>query len=194
MFNRRMSRTLAIASLATTLVIAAPTALAEKYEIDPTHSFIEFGIHHLGVSVLKGRFNTLKGSFDYDPANPTSAAIEVEVETSSIDTNHAERNKHLRGEKYLDTGNHPLASFKSTGFSEKGSSGVVTGELTLHGVTREITMNVEQIGAGKDPWGGYRRGFKGSTTLVRSDYGMADNLGPKSSSLELDVFIEGIRQ
>lgn len=185
---------LALAAISLIFALSSTSVVAEKYKIDTAHSFIQFSILHLGYSVLKGQFNKLNGSFEYDEKNPGNASIEVEVDTASVDSNHAERDKHLRSKDFLEVSNFPKASFKSTSFKMEGDRGVLKGDLTLHGVTQQLTMNVEQIGAGDDPWGGFRRGFKGSTTLVRSDYGIDHNLGPKSASMELQVFIEGIRQ
>lgn len=192
MFNT--NKKLILAGMSLIFSLSSTSVVAEKYQIDPLHSFIQFSILHLGYSVLKGQFNKLNGSFEYDEDNPGSSSIAVEVDTASVDSNHAERDKHLRSKDFLEIGRFPKASFKSTSFKMEGDSGLLKGDLTLHGVTRQITMNVEQIGAGDDPWGGFRRGFKGSTTLLRSDYGIDYNLGPKSTSLELHVFIEGIRQ
>ena len=192
--NRIRIKVVSAATMMLLLSVTALPAQAAKYKIDPAHSFIEFSILHLGYSVLKGRFNTLRGSFEYDEIKPYKTSVQVEVDTRSIDSNHAERDKHLRSSDFLDSGKYPKASFKSTGFKQTGDKGTLTGDLTLHGVTRGITMVVEEIGAGDDPWGGFRRGFKGSTPLLRSDYGIDHYLGPKSASLELLVYIEGIRE
>jgi polyisoprenoid-binding protein YceI len=194
MMNKHVQKRIGAIVVGALLGTASMGAWAEKYAIDPAHSFIEFSISHLGVSVLKGRFNKLKGEFNYDESAPDKANIWVEVETGSVDSNHAERDKHLRSDDFLDVGEFPMARFESTSFTPNGDNGVVKGNLTLHGVTKAVTMEVTQVGAGKDPWGGYRRGYQGTMTLVRSDYGIEKSLGPQSASLELGVFIEGIRQ
>lgn len=170
-----------------------PSVWAEKYDIDPTHSFIEFGISHLGFSVLKGRFNDIKGSFSYDQAKPASSAIEVKVATASLDSNHAERDKHLRGKDFFEVDKYPQASFATTAYSEKGGKGVLKGNLTIRGVTKPVTVDVTHIGNGKDPWGGYRRGFVGTTKIKRADFGMNYNLGPTADTVDLSFYIEGIR-
>lgn len=183
-----------VAGLVAAMGMGSNSAIAAQYKIDQAHSFVEFSILHLGYSVMKGRFNNLKGGFEYDNANPASANIQVKVETASVDSNHAERDKHLRSKDFLEVKTHPTASFKSTGFKPDGDKGMLTGDLSIYGVTRSITMEVAKIGEGKDPWGGYRVGFEGSVDLKRSDFGMDYNLGPKSDAFELAVFIEGIRQ
>ncbi len=113
----------------------------------------------------------------------------------SIDSNHAERDKHLRGKDFLDVKSFPKASFvsKSIKFSDDKNA-VVTGDFTLKGVTKTITFDVEKIGEGKDPWGGYRAGFSGSTTLKLTDYNITYNLGPASTHVEIGLHIEGIRK
>ncbi|MES9960508.1 MAG: YceI family protein [Sedimenticola sp.] len=194
MSYRNSVKGFAVAGLVASMGFVAPSAMAANYKIDPAHSFVEFSILHLGYSVLKGRFNKLSGSLQYDSADPAASSISVDVETASVDSNHAERDKHLRNKDFLEVNKYPAASFRSTGFKPAGDKATVQGELTMHGVTRSISMEVEKIGEGKDPWGGYRVGFKGAVDLKRSDFGMDYNLGPKSDAFELAVFIEGIRQ
>lgn len=170
---------------------------AENYMIDikGAHAFIQFKIKHLGYSWLLGRFNKFDGNFSYDEKNPSAAKITVNIDTSSIDSNHAERDKHLRGEDFLNVKKYPEARFISTSFEEKGNGkAILKGDLTLHGVTRPIVIDVEHIGHGKDPWGGYRRGFAGKTTLTLKDFGINYDLGPASREVEMFLSIEGIRQ
>mgnify|MGYP002713103131 CR=1 FL=1 len=167
---------------------------AETYKIDPSHSFVMFKISHLGFSMLNGRFNELAGDFSYDPENPSNSRIQVEVQTASVDSNWAERDKHLRSSDFLDVDKYPTAIFETTSYSESDGKGTLKGNLTLHGTTRPVTIAVEQVGAGKDPWGGFRRGFTGRTTIKRSDFGISYNLGPQSDAMELHFVVEGIRQ
>lgn len=173
---------------------ATGVVAAENYKIDPSHSFVMFKISHLGFSVLHGRFNELSGDFTYDPDDPANSRIRVEVKTASVDSNWAERDKHLRGSDFLDVDRYPTATFETTSFSMDGDSGTLKGDLTLHGTTRPITVAVEQVGAGKDPWGGFRRGFTGMTEIRRSDFGIDYNLGPQAEVMELHFVIEGVRE
>ncbi|MGD8931371.1 MAG: YceI family protein [Chromatiales bacterium] len=183
-----------LAILAAVMMLPA-IVLADRYLIDTDHAFIQFRIQHLGYSWLYGRFNDFNGSFEYDENNPSAASVQVEIDTASIDTNHAERDKHLRGEDFLDVDKYPKARFESTAFKEKGDgTATLEGKLTLHGVTRPVTIAVEQIGHGPDPWGGYRRGFEGTTRIALADYDINYNLGPKSKELVLILSVEGIRQ
>ena len=190
------TRTTLLAALI--LLAGLPLAAhAEKYAIDTkgAHAYVQFKISHLGYSWLMGRFNRFDGSFVYDEADPARSAIEVTVETASIDTNHAERDKHLRSEDFLHVAEHPQARFVSTAYTPlSGNEARVEGEFTLRGVTRPVSLTVTQVGAGEDPWGGFRRGFAGNMTIRLKDYGIDYNLGPASEELELMVGFEGIRQ
>ena len=172
---------------------------AEHYVIDTKgmHAFITFRIQHLGYSWLEGRFNRFSGDFDYDEANPANNRVSVEIDVASIDSNHAERDKHLRSERFFDVKKFPKATFVSTGWEDHGNGkATLKGKFTLRGVTKEISIDVSQVGAGKDPWGGYRRGFVGTTTLHLSDYKMKEGhiLGPVAENIQLWLSIEGVRQ
>jgi polyisoprenoid-binding protein YceI len=186
-------------SALTSLVLLMPmstTVGAADYVIDTkgAHAFIQFSIKHLGYSWLVGRFNTFSGEFSYEEKKPEAARVSVTIDTASIDSNHAERDKHLRDEEFLDVDRFPEARFVSTSYRDLGDNrGELEGELTLHGVTRPITIAVTHIGAGQDPWGGYRRGFEGRVTLALADYGIKRNLGPASKEVNLWLGIEGIR-
>lgn len=175
----------------------APLSQAATYDIDTkgAHAFVQFKIKHLGYSWLLGRFNTFDGQFEYDASAPEKSSIQVEIDTTSIDSNHAERDKHLKGSDFLNVSKFPKSTFKSTSFKAiSDTEAEVTGDFTLHGVTKSITFPVTKIGEGKDPWGGYRVGFEGKTTLKLSDYGITYNLGPASTHVEIGLYIEGIRQ
>ena len=183
-------------ALAAAILLPAQV-LADKYLIDTegSHAFIQFRIQHLGYSWLSGRFNTFSGTFDYDENNPDKASVQVDIDVASIDSNHAERDKHLRGDEFLDVKKFPRAKFESTSFSENGDgTAVLKGKLTLHGVTNPVAIDVQHIGQGDDPWGGYRRGFEGTTRIALADYGVKYNLGPKSKEVELILSVEGVRQ
>lgn len=181
------------------LMAGAHIATAADYVVDTegAHAFIQFRVKHLGYSWLYGRFNTFDGKFTFDEKDPSKNKISIDVDVNSLDSNHARRDKHLRSDDYLDTAKFPKASFVSTGYKPTGEGTAdVTGNLTLHGVTKPVTVAVEHIGGGKDPWGGYRDGFEGSVTIKPADWGisMVDKLGPASEEVELFMSIEGIRQ
>jgi len=178
------------------LLLSAP-AWAADYVIDTkgTHAFIQFKIKHLGYSWLYGRFNTFSGKFSYDNQHPENSTISVDIDPASIDTNHAERDKHLRDPRFLHVSEYPKAGFVSTRFEPSGeNTAKLYGKFSLHGVTRDIVIDVEKIGQGKDPWGGERVGFYGTTRLALKDYDIVYNLGPASTHVELELSIEGIKQ
>ncbi|WP_299774274.1 YceI family protein [uncultured Pseudoteredinibacter sp.] len=177
--------------------VASIQASAADYQVDikGAHAFINFKIKHLGYSWLTGRFNTFDGQFTWDKDQPNASKINIEIDTTSIDSNHAERDKHLRGKDFLNVKDFPKASFVSEKIEfSNATEGTVTGTLTLHGVSKAISFPVEKLGEGKDPWGGYRVGFEGKTTLKLADYGMTYNLGPASTHVELELLVEGIRK
>lgn len=187
-----------LSAIALAAALSLPTlAPAADYVIDTekAHAFIQFRIQHLGYSWLYGRFNTFEGNFSYDAKNPAANKVEVGIDTASIDSNHAERDKHLRSDDFLDVGKFPQARFVSSRFEDKGNGkATLTGDLTLHGVTKPVVIEVEHIGEGNDPWGGYRAGFFGTTTLKLADFGITRDLGPASQEVELMLSVEGIRQ
>jgi polyisoprenoid-binding protein YceI len=191
-----ISDKLAVIALTCGILLGLPTAAqTADYKIDPAHSFIQFRVSHLGVGWVFGRFNTLAGEFTYDPAaGPAAQKVSVTIDTASIDTNHAERDKDLRSPNSLDVETYPKMTFVSTGFSGDADGGTLTGDLSLHGVTKSISFPVKRIAEGDDPWGNYRAGFEGKYTLVRADFGFARNFGPKGASVDIELSIEGIRQ
>ena len=192
-----MKKLLLTSALSAAMFMTATHANAD-YVIDTkgAHAFVNFKIKHLGYSWLHGRFNTFDGQFNYDAKNPNASQISVNIDTASLDSNHAERDKHLRGGDFLNVSKYPQASFKSTTikFDQDGEEATVTGEFTLHGVTKTISFEIDKIGEGQDPWGGYRVGFEGETSLKLADYGIDYDLGPASTHVDIGLFIEGIRQ
>ena len=178
------------------MVLTTPTQAAD-YVIDHkgAHASINFKIKHLGYSWLTGRFDKFNGRFSFDEKNLNASKIKVTIDTNSVNSNHAERDKHLRSADFLEVSKFPTAIFESTSITSNGSGKAdVAGKLTLHGVTRDIVIKVDHIGGGKDPWGGFRQGFSGTTRIALADYGITKNLGPASKELELSLHIEGVRQ
>lgn len=186
-----------LAALLLGSVLSSGAALAADYVIDQEgqHAFVNFKISHLGYSWLYGTFKDFEGTFSYDQKQPEASNVNVTLRTASLDSNHAERDKHLRGADYLNTSKHPKATFASTRVLSTGEGTAdIIGDLTLNGVTKEVLIHAEFIGEGNDPWGGYRAGFEGKTTLQLADFGIKANLGPASESVELTLSVEGVRQ
>ncbi len=193
--KKHLKKTLLTLSFGSVLFSSA--VFAADYQIDKkgAHASIQFKISHLGYSWLWGRFNDFDGHFSYDEKKPSVAKITITVNTKSVDSNHAERDKHLRGKDFLEVRKYPQATFVSTHYQPiKDGTAILTGNLTLHGVTKKVSFEVSQVGAGKDPWGGFRRGFEGTLPIVLKDYGITKNLGPASAKLDLIISLEGIRQ
>lgn len=175
----------------------AGQAMAADYAIDKAgqHAFVNFKTGHLGYSWLYGTFKDFDGSFSFDAAKPEASKIDVVLKTASVDTNHAERDKHLRGGDFLNVDKNPTATFKSTSVKPTGEGTAdVTGNLTLNGVTKPVVIAAQFIGEGKDPWGGYRAGFAGTTSIKMKDFGIKMDLGPASENIELTFSIEGVRK
>lgn len=187
---------LAITSLIASAMLM-PTVNAADYVIDSkdAHASINFKIKHLGYSWLTGRFDKFGGKFSYDPANVSASKIEVNIDTSSVNSNHAERDKHLKTDDFLDVSAFSNAKFVSESVTKKSDGQLaVTGMLTLHGVSKTITIDAQAVGEGKDPWGGYRAGFSGTTTIALTDFAIKLSAGPASTHVQLDLHIEGIKQ
>lgn len=180
------------------LVIAclfAGTASGADYVIDTEggHAFVNFKFRHLGYSILTGTFEKLEGEFSWDPESVSDSSVSITIDAGSLNSYHAERDRHMRGDKYLDTGKFPRASFVSSRIEDKGEGAmVIHGDLTLRGMTREIAIEARRIGEGNDPWGDYRAGFEGYVTLDMRDYGV--NSFVPLHTVDMELFVEGIRQ
>lgn len=186
----------ALLALAAALTLSAPT-LAADYVIDTknAHASINFRIKHLGFSWLVGRFDQFSGTFSYDEKAPEASKVSVEIDTTSVNSNHAERDKHLKGADFLDVSAFPKATFVSKKVTPEGEGKAkIAGDLTLHGVTKEVVIDAAYVGGGADPWGGVRKGFTGTTTLTLADFGFKRDLGPASKDVELTLEVEGIQQ
>ena len=177
------------------LLLSAGSALAENYQFDKQgqHGFIEFRIQHLGYSWLYGSFKDFDGNFTYDAKDPAKDKVEVTIKTGSIDTNHAERDKHLRSPDFLNAAKFPEAKFVSTEVKKEGDKYLVTGDFTLNGVTKPITLDAKLTGEGKDPWGGYRAGFEAKGNIKLKEFNIKSDLGPKSQEVELMLSVEGVQ-
>lgn len=146
------------------------------WNIDTSHSAVTFTVRHMMFSKVRGRFQKWNGKLDYDPANPAAARVEVSIDTASIDTNEEKRDGHLRSPDFFDAAQFPQMTFKSRKVDEAGKGKLrITGDLSLHGVTREVVLDVENHGTGKDPWGNQRAGFTATTQINRTDFGLKWN-------------------
>lgn len=189
--------TLLRSSLAALALLAAAPAFAAgaTYELDPAHSSALFRIKHLDVSYVYGRFNDFTGTVVFDDADPTKSTIDFKIATASVDTNVEKRDQHIKSPDFFNAAQFPMMTFKSKKVARKsGTTWTVTGDLQIHGVTKEVTVDFERTGEGKDPWGGYRAGAEAVFTVKRSDYGIDFMPGGLSDEVKLIVSIEGVKK
>ena len=155
-----------------------PTAVhAEqaRWNVDPEHSTIEFRVTHMVVSKTTGRFMDYAGFIDMDAEDGTVTAIEATIKAESVNTNHIKRDTHLRNAEFLDVKLYPTITYKMKNYKKTAEGYTAVGDLTLHGVTKEVTLAGRYNGAAKDPWGNTRGGFSAEGKLNRKDFGMVWN-------------------
>ena len=151
--------------------------MTNKYEIDPAHSSLQFSVRHLMLSNVRGAFSGVHGTLNYDPANPPASTVEASVDVNTVNTNDPQRDGHLKTADFFDAAHFPTITFRSTRVDKKGEGEFqVTGDLTIHGVTKPVVLNVEEVSEeGKDPWGNTRIGASAKTKIKRSDFGLTWN-------------------
>lgn len=175
---------------------AAPSREATTFTVDAVHSSVVFRVGHLGVAKFWGRFNSLDGSFTYDESDPTASTFAFTVATESVDSGNAGRDRHLKTADFFNAREYPAITFKSTKVAPAADAAWnVTGDLTLHGVTKPITAKVEWIGAGQTAQG-HKRGFEATFTIKRSDFGMTKFLEDDAigDEVKLIVAVEGVNK
>jgi polyisoprenoid-binding protein YceI len=145
------------------------------WTIDPSHSHLEFGVRHLMISTVKGRFADFSGIIQLDPADLTTAKLDVTVNTASIDTRTADRDSHLRSADFFDVETYPTLTYAGRRVEKVGDGYRVVGDLTIRGVTREVPLAVSLEGEVKDPWGNQRVAFAATTRINRADFGLVWN-------------------
>jgi len=144
---------------------------AGTWDIDSVHSDVSFAVRHMMVSKVKGRFGAFTGEI-VTGADFLDSTVTASVDLNSVSTNNDQRDEHIRSADFLDVANHPTMTFRSTGVRRNGADYVVVGELSLHGVTRPVELNVELSGTGPDAYGGTRVGFSATSTISRGDFGI----------------------
>lgn len=149
------------------------------WQIDPAHTSVEFAVKHMMFTTVRGRFKDVKGTIEADEENPDRSRVNVEIIAASIDTGVADRDTHLRSADFLDVENYPTITFRSNRVSnatmKEGDPFKITGALTIHGTSMEVTLDCVYEGMGKDPWGGIRAGARATTTIDRRDWGLKWN-------------------
>lgn len=189
----------ATAAAALTLGLGTAQAAPEQYKIDDGHTFITFKVSHIGYAWMPGVFHDFSGSLSYDPENRSNSKAEFTVQTASLDTFHAERNKHLRERDGLfETADYPSAKFVSTSYEPTGpDTAVLKGNLTVKGETRPVEFEVKELAASQDPWDNFRRAFSATATLPIQDFDLTwfeDNGIPLPKTADIKIAVEALRQ
>lgn len=180
--------------------LVAANAWAVDYKIDSSHSSVGFKVKHLAISSVPGAFGEFKGNFSFDPANVAASKAEAEIVATSISTRDAKRDDHLRGSDFLDTQKFPSISFKSSKVEKVSDTEFKAhGDLTIHGVTRPVVLNVTYGGAAKDPWGNERAAFVATTKINRKDFGLTWSKAIETGALlvgedvDITLEVEGVK-
>lgn len=184
-----------VAAGAFALLLSAPAWAADTYEVDGAHSSVIFRVKHLDVSYLYGRFNDVTGTVALDAADPSKSVIDIKVNAQSIDTHNEKRDQHLQSPDFFNAKQFPTIAFKSKKVAKKsGDTWSVTGDLTLHGVTKEVTVDFQRTGEGKDPWGGYRAGTEATFNVSRAAFGMGGMPDAVGDDVRLHISLEGVKK
>jgi polyisoprenoid-binding protein YceI len=170
-------------------------AQTQTWYLDPPHSSAQFSVRHMGISTVRGAFTKVSGTVEDSP-DPAKSSVNVTIDASSIDTRVEMRDKDLRGENFFDVAKYPTITFKSTKVEAAGSGKLkVTGDLTMHGVTKEAVLDVDGPTAPfKDPKGKSHRGLSATTTLIRSNFGMTADAGMVGDSVAIQLDVELVDQ
>lgn len=150
--------------------------MTKTYQIDPSHSSAGFSVKHMMIAKVHGGFEKIRGSFNYNPDDLSKSSVEVEIEANSINTREPQRDAHLKSADFFDVEKYPTLSFRSTRFDESSDGLYVTGDLTIHGVTLPVRLDMERPSEEvKDPWGNLKIGVSGKTKIKRKDFGLTWN-------------------
>jgi len=161
----------------TTVTAASQSVKPTEWKLDPAHSAAHFSVRHLMISNVRGEFTKIGGSVLLNPADPTKSSVEVTIDAGSLSTREPQRDEHLRSADFFDVAKYPTLTFRSKRIEKLGEEYFkVTGDLTIHGVTKEITFDIEgPTPSVKDPWGNVRAGITGATKINRKDFGLVWN-------------------
>ena len=158
------------------MTATGPTTTTTTWKIDQTHSTVEFAVKHLMITTVRGHFGAVAGTVGFDAGSPATPAIEVTIDATSLTTGNEQRDTHLRSADFFDVAKFPTLHFvggRATG--DAAGEFQLTGKLTMHGVTRDVTLSATAEGHGADPWGGHRAGYSATTKIRRSDWGLTWN-------------------
>ena len=181
-----------VSALIVTFVLSANAA--DTFKVDPVHSFVLFSVQHLGVANTYGRFNDISGTVVFDRDNPSKSSVELSVPVESLDTHNAKREQSLKSPDFFDVKQFPTLTFKSTKVEGGGGMLKVTGDLTIHGVTKPVTVDFKKGGEAKGVFGEMRGGGETRFTIKRSDFGMNFEQGEVGDQVDIILSLEGIKK
>jgi polyisoprenoid-binding protein YceI len=170
------------------------------YNIDTAHSAVQFSVRHMVIAKVRGAFSRFDAKVAFDEEHPERSSVTARIDAASIDTHEPKRDEHLRSADFLDVANHPHLEFRSTRVEKRGERYRVFGELSIRGVTREVELDAEYLGTGKDPWGNERLAFSARTKVNRKDFGLAWNQVLETGGvlvgedIEINLDIQGVRE
>jgi polyisoprenoid-binding protein YceI len=186
-----------------TTTASTQTPPTTTWTIDPAHTLVEFSAKHMMITTVKGRFADVRGTLSIDEGRPAASLVEIELAAASIDTRTEQRDQHLRSADFLDAANFPVITFRSRRIEgaalRQGSELRVTGDLTIRGVTRDVTLEATYEGSGRDPWGGERVSFSATTKIDRRDFGLTWNAALEtggvlvSNEIKIHIEVQAIR-
>jgi len=179
------------------LLIAPLSAIAQQtWQIDPAHTNAEFSVRHMGISTVRGSFTKISGTVQYDPADLSKTAIDATLDATSIDTRNENRDKDLRSPHFFDVEKYPTLTFKSKSAQASAQGKVkITGDLTIHGVTKEVVLNVDgPTSPVKDPRGNLHMGAAASTVVNRTDFGMTGYQGMVGNEITINIDVEVVQR
>ena len=181
--------------IATVILSISAAAQVETYQVDPAHSAAQFAVRHMGISTVRGAFSKLSGTVQYDPADPSKTTIDVTIDTTSIDTRVEARDKDLRGPNFFDVEKFPTITFKSKHVEPQGKGKLkVTGDLTIHGVTKEAVLQVDgPNGPIKDPRGNTHMGASATAQISRKDFGVNGSPGGVADDVLITIDVEMVK-
>jgi polyisoprenoid-binding protein YceI len=175
--------------------------MADSWNIDTSHSHVTFMVRHMVFAKVRGRFTKWSGQLALDPQNLAASKVDVKIDAASVDTGEAQRDGHLKSPDFLDVAQFPEIAFKSRKVESKGPGKArIIGDLTVHGQTREVVLEAELSGRGKDPWGNERVGFSAETAIDRTDFGLKWNQALEAggvlvgTKVDIEIEVQAVKQ
>jgi polyisoprenoid-binding protein YceI len=190
-----VSKVLAFLSAVLLLAVSA-AAEVQTWQIDPNHTAAQFSVRHMGISTVRGAFTKVSGSAQYDPADPSKTAVEATIDAASVDTRVTMRDDDLRSPNYFEVAKYPTITFKSKSVQDAGAGKLkIVGDLTIHGVTKEVALDVDGPSAPvTDPKGNSHVGASASTTVKRTDFGVGSSNPMIGEDITITIDVELVRK